>query len=91
MQPQPYIEKRLIFKPTESAPGTTARSAPSTGTVQGVSASQVQALQAQTQGDVFYLQLVADIEGGEGEKGREAGGEDRDGVKEEERGEVIVC
>lgn len=60
MQPQPVLEKHLVFKPNRQ-PGT-AKPA-QVGAAQDVQKSQVQALQAQTQGDLFYLQLVADIHG----------------------------
>lgn len=55
MQPVPVFEKHLVFKPNKAAG--------STGPVQGGSGQDAQrrALQAQTQGDLFYIQLVADV------------------------------
>lgn len=82
MQPQPVMEKHLIFKPKSHPPGS--RPTGPTGAVQGVSSSQVQALQAHTQGDLFYLQLVAEIDPTTATKGNgdEMGGDDeaREGV-----------
>ena len=62
MQPVPVLEKHMVFKPRRS-PGS-GRPA-QTGAGQGVANPQLQALQAQTQGDLFYLQLVANISGHE--------------------------
>ncbi|MCJ1271717.1 Mediator of RNA polymerase II transcription subunit 18 [Lobaria immixta] len=59
MQPQPFLEKHLIFKPARLPPGSRPGH---TGAVQGVPNPQIQAIQAQTQGDIFYLQLVADVD-----------------------------
>lgn len=58
MQPQPFLEKHLVFKPARLPPGSRPGH---TGAVQGVPNPQIQAIQAQTQGDIFYLQLVADV------------------------------
>lgn len=58
MQPQPFLEKHLVFKPARLPSGFRPGH---TGAVQGVPNAQIQAIQAQTQGDIFYLQLVADI------------------------------
>lgn len=58
MQPQPFLEKRLVFKPAKLPPGPRPSHA---GAVQGVPNQQIQAIQAQTQGDNFYLQLVGDV------------------------------
>lgn len=58
MQPQPFLEKRLVFKPAKLPPGPRPNHA---GAVQGVPNPQIQAIQAQTQGDNFYLQLVGDV------------------------------
>ena len=57
MQPQLVVERHLIFRPTKP-PGTKASPA---GANLGAQASQVQALQAQMHGDIFYLQLVGDM------------------------------
>ena len=59
MQPQPLVEKHLMFKPARIPP--VPRSG-QTGAVQGVPNPQIQTIQAQTQGDVFYLQLVTEVE-----------------------------
>lgn len=59
MQPQPFLEKHLIFKPARLPPGPRPGH---TGAVQGVPNPQIQAIQAQTQGDNFYLQLVAEVD-----------------------------
>lgn len=58
MQPQPFLEKRIVFKPVKLPPATRPSHA---GAVQGVPNSQIQAIQAQTQGDNFYLQLVGEV------------------------------
>lgn len=58
MQPQPFVEKHLIYKPARLPAGPRPGH---TGAVQGVPNPQIQAIQAQTQGDIFYLQLVADV------------------------------
>ncbi|MCJ1467206.1 Mediator of RNA polymerase II transcription subunit 18 [Pseudocyphellaria aurata] len=59
MQPQPFVEKHLVFKPARLPGGSRPAHV---GAVQGVANPQIQAIQAQTQGDIFYLQLVADVE-----------------------------
>ncbi|KAK4694665.1 hypothetical protein P7C71_g2957, partial [Lecanoromycetidae sp. Uapishka_2] len=55
MQPVPILEKHLVFKPNK-IPG-------SAGPAQAVNGQDAQkrALQAQTQGELFYMQLVADV------------------------------
>lgn len=57
MQPVPILEKHLVFRPNKG-PG-------SAGLVQAGSGhdGQKKALQAQTQGELFYMQLVADVSG----------------------------
>ena len=57
MQPQSITERHLIFKPTRTPGINGTRVAAKPGT----SNSQVQALQAQMQGDLFYVQLVSDL------------------------------
>lgn len=55
MQPNTVSERHLIFRPTKSSTisgRTTAKP--------GAPVTQVQALQAQMHGDLFYLQLVGD-------------------------------
>lgn len=56
MQPIPILEKHLVFKPTKppSAPGKT-------GLAPSAQQGQMKNLQAQMQGDVFYLKLVGEI------------------------------
>ncbi len=57
MQPVPALEKHLVFKPNRLP--ASARPV-QVGGAQDIQKSQVQALQAQNQGDLFYMQLVAD-------------------------------
>lgn len=57
MQPVPVLEKHLVFKPNRLP--ASARPV-QIGGAQDIQKSQVQALQAQNQGDLFYLQLVAE-------------------------------
>ena len=57
MQPVPVFEKHLVFKPNRLP--ASARPV-QVGGAQDIQKSQVQALQAQNQGDLFYLQLVAE-------------------------------
>ena len=57
MQPVPVLEKHLIFKPNRLP--ASARPV-QVGGAQDIQKSQVQALQAQNQGDLFYMQLVAE-------------------------------
>lgn len=58
MQPQPLIEKHLVFKPNRKL--TSAEDLP-IGAAQEVSKSQLKPLQAQAQGDLFYMQLLAEV------------------------------
>ena len=64
MQPQPILEKHLIFKPNRK-PGSGAQK--QVGGAQDIQKAGAQAVQAQ---DLFYVQLVADVEeaGGKEEK-----------------------
>lgn len=78
MQPQPIYEKHLIFKPARSPAGTRPAHV---GAVQGVQNPQLQALQGQISGDLFYLQLVGDISAGI------SGGK---GLEEEEGVDVVM-
>lgn len=82
MQPVPILEKHLIFRPNK-APGL-VKPVPA-GSAQDIQKSQVQALQAQTQGELFYMQLVADVAG---PSSREAsqGGTDVDMDQDEAEG-----
>ena len=57
MQPQPVTERHLVFKPTRSPGVNGVKVAAKPGT----STTQVQALQSQMQGDLFYLQLVSNV------------------------------
>ena len=57
MQPVPVVEKHLVFKPNRLP--ASARPV-QVGGAQDIQKSQVQALQAQNQGDLFYMQLVAE-------------------------------
>lgn len=57
MQPVPVLEHHLVFKPNRlSGPARPVQ----VGGAQDIQKSQ-QALQAQAQGDLFYMQLVADV------------------------------
>ncbi|KAK3171196.1 NRPS [Lepraria neglecta] len=57
MQPVPFLENHLIFKPKRlSGPARPVQ----VGGAQDIQKSQ-QALQAQAQGDLFYMQLVTDV------------------------------
>ena len=56
MQPQPILERHLIFKPKRRDTKSTRASAKPGGP-----GSQAQTLQAQMQGDLFYLQLVGKV------------------------------
>ena len=58
MQPVPVLENHLVFKPNRSSGSSRAVQV---GAAQDIQKSQVQALQAQAQGDLFYMQLVADV------------------------------
>ena len=70
MQPVPVLEKHLVFKPN--------RQPSHTEPVQVGAAQDVQKqLQAHTQGDVFYVQVV-------GEADREDGGNETDDHKQRE-------
>ena len=57
MHPVPVLEKHLVFKPNRLP--ASARPV-QVGGAQDIQKSQVQALQAQNQGDLFYMQLVAE-------------------------------
>ena len=57
MQPQPVTERHLVFKPTRSPGLNGVKVAAKPGT----SAAQVQALQSQMQGDLYYMQLVSNV------------------------------
>ncbi|KAI9764669.1 MAG: Mediator of RNA polymerase II transcription subunit 18, partial [Candelina submexicana] len=57
MQPQRVLERHLIFKPSRK-PGPGGRKA---GGSQGVQSSQMQALQGQMHGEMFYMQLVGEM------------------------------
>ena len=63
MQPQRVIERHLIFKPSRSP---TQRGG-QVGGSQGIQAAQIQALQGQLHGDLFFLQLVGDVSAGSSE------------------------
>ena len=73
MQPVPIVEKHLIFKP-DKGPGL-EKSVQASG-AQEPKKNQVQVLQAQTHGELFYMQLVAEYtqttSGGKGHEGAEA-------------------
>ena len=55
MQPQPILEKHLIFKPNRT-PGSGAQK--QVGGAQDIQKAGAQTFQAQ---DLFYMQLVADV------------------------------
>ena len=57
MQPQQIAARHLLFKPTRPSSARANQNSSSTG----VQSSQAQALQAQMQGDLFYMQLVGDV------------------------------
>ena len=56
MQPRVLIERHLVYKPRNRV-----TIADKTNVKPGAPASQIQALQAQMRGDVFYLQLVGNM------------------------------
>ncbi|KAI9852880.1 MAG: Mediator of RNA polymerase II transcription subunit 18 [Thelocarpon superellum] len=58
MQPRRLLERHLLFKP-KRAPGSTSGLV---GGSQGIANQQAQALQGQLQGELFYLQLVGEVE-----------------------------
>lgn len=58
MQPKPILTKHLVFKPNKQ---TFDLDNLPIGAAQDVRKTQGKALQAQTQGDLWYLQLVAEI------------------------------
>lgn len=55
MKPRPITERHLIFEPTKAS---TAKS----GTMNADASKQFQPLLSKIRGDLFYLQLVADID-----------------------------
>ena len=57
MQPQRVLERHLIFKPSKK-PGTGGRKV---GGSQGIQNTQMQALQGQVHGEMFYMQLVGEV------------------------------
>ncbi|KAI4265851.1 MAG: hypothetical protein L6R38_009136, partial [Xanthoria sp. 2 TBL-2021] len=60
MQPQPFHERRLIYKPTRPV----TRPSMQVGGSQAVQSKQMnpmQAVQGAIQGDLFYLHLVEDL------------------------------
>ncbi|SLM40398.1 Mediator complex, subunit Med18, metazoa/fungi [Lasallia pustulata] len=59
MQPQRVVQRHLIFKPSPSP----IQRGGQVGGSQGVQGAQIQALQGQMHGDLFFLQLVGDIAG----------------------------
>lgn len=58
MQPVPILEKHMVFRPNKAAGSALPVQV---GNAQDIQKSQVQALQAQVQGELFYIQLVADV------------------------------
>ena len=58
MQSQRVLERHLIYRP-KGKPGL---SVPHVGGSQGIQTQQAQALQGQMQGELFYLQLVGDLD-----------------------------
>ncbi|KAI9829082.1 MAG: Mediator of RNA polymerase II transcription subunit 18 [Thelocarpon impressellum] len=58
MQPQRLIERHLIFKPK----GKPVSGAAHVGGSQGIQNQQAQALQGQMQGELFYIQLVGEVD-----------------------------
>ncbi|KAI4172243.1 MAG: hypothetical protein LQ343_003678 [Gyalolechia ehrenbergii] len=71
MQPQPFHERRVIYKPTRPA----TRPVTQVGGTQAVQKNPVQAMQGAMQGDLFYLHLVEDLVG-EGRGGSGGVGEE---------------
>jgi hypothetical protein len=59
MQPQPILERHLVFKPTR--PPGSPRSGPVESSILGMPDAQLQAFYAQTKGDTYYVHLVADL------------------------------
>lgn len=82
MQPQPFVERHLVFKPVR-APGSPRTGSDALPNIPGMMADgALQAFQHQTRGDTFYVQLVAGLKVGR----RGKGNGDGDGVT----GEGIV-
>ena len=57
MQPQRVVERHLIFKPSRSPGQTSAQ----VGGSQGVQNAQLQAIQGQLHNELYYLQLVGEV------------------------------
>ncbi|KAI9848172.1 MAG: Mediator of RNA polymerase II transcription subunit 18 [Sclerophora amabilis] len=57
MQPQRVIERHLVFRPRRSPTSRNTQ----VGASQGIQNQQMQALQGQLQGELFYLKLVSEI------------------------------
>lgn len=68
MQPQPFLERHLVFKPSRT-PGS-SRSGPGESSVPGMADAALHAFQTQTRGDTFYVQLVGALKGKLGGKDR---------------------
>jgi len=71
MQPQRVLERHLIFKPRR----TPGQRGAQVGGTQGVQNAQAQALQGQLGGELYYLQLVGEVEEGEFEPRKNASAE----------------
>ena len=69
MQPVPVLEKHLVFKPNRLPASTRPKQV---GAAQDIQKAQMQALQAQTQGDLFYMQMVVDVSGAGGRDGEQS-------------------
>lgn len=74
MQPQPFLERHLVFKPVR-APGSPRDAELGGPGVVGMADGALQAFQAQTKGDTFFVQLVGGLKVGKKETGERDGGE----------------
>lgn len=59
MQPQPFLERHLVFKPRRT-PGS-PRPGPGESGILGMADGALHAFQTQTRGDTFYVQLVGGL------------------------------
>ncbi|KAL6714845.1 Mediator of RNA polymerase II transcription subunit 18 [Lecanora helva] len=80
MQPQPILEKHLVFKPNRKPPASgAAAQRQGIGGSQDINVQKAGGTQQQQQQDLFYMQLVADaVEEEGGTKGERREGEEGD-------------
>lgn len=89
MQPQPILERHLVFKPASRPPGS-ARTGPVESSILGMADAQLYAFHAHTKGDTFFVKLVGDLKPGKGrekEKEKEKGKGNGGGI-DDEHGDV---